>query len=262
MSVGLLIDAGNTRLKWQLSENCTCFAKGFVVHGGDLHAAVAQLSQDACASGKNELVEFIAVSSVLRGDKTKMLELALQEYFGTHIPVFVAKVKKQLLGLTCIYEDVSRFGVDRWLAILAAYSKNQKSVCVIDCGSALTVDVVNNAGMHMGGYILPGLRMSRAALLGKTDSVRFSLEEWPKETGLGKNSASAVQNGVLLQAQATIARVWEDCNLLEDFHSTSLVITGGDAEQICSGLDLGQELREDLVLEGLCLAYKASIEGN
>ena len=72
-------------------------------------------------------------------------------------------------GLTVAYQDERRLGVDRWLAMLAArQAAAGQGVCVVDCGSALTLDVVDHEGRHLGGYIVPGLAMMESALLNNT----------------------------------------------------------------------------------------------
>ncbi|MDP1069535.1 type III pantothenate kinase, partial [Klebsiella pneumoniae] len=65
-----------------------------------------------------------------------------------------------------------RMGVDRWLAMLAAWQRVGQSCWVVDCGSAITLDLLDAEGRHQGGYILPGLRLMQQSLLGNTAEVR------------------------------------------------------------------------------------------
>jgi type III pantothenate kinase len=79
-------------------------------------------------------------------------------------------------NVSSAYDVPERLGVDRWLAMLAAYNSLSEAVVVIDLGSAMTADGISKAGHHVGGYIAPGLRMMAQSLLARTDLVRFDGE--------------------------------------------------------------------------------------
>jgi len=251
----LWLDIGNTRLKWQLCQSTTAsdsVDEGFIVHDSDIQNAIEKLSLILKQKGFLNSLQNIGLASVLNARTLALTKASIQKYMS--IEAQVACVKKDFLGLHCAYEDVSRLGVDRWLALLAAFKLSSSPVCVVDCGSALTIDVANSLGEHLGGFILPGLNMSTRALLGQTDSVRFTDDAQLGALNFGVDSASAVKNGALLQAQAAIKEAWRLCQKQSYFENAQVFVTGGDASVVAHDLGLDCTIKNDLVIEGLRFA--------
>ena len=90
------------------------------------------------------------------------------------VPFKTIKAEAQQGALINGYMEPERLGVDRWLAMLAVIEEEQPEVpiCVIDCGSAITIDAVNAKGEHVGGLIVPGISMMRNALVKGTSGIR------------------------------------------------------------------------------------------
>lgn len=253
----LWLDAGNTRLKWQLCEDNALLLEGNYIHANDIEAAVIYLYESLSAQiDVLENVNFIALASVLNEEAKKRFLAQIKKLFD--IEVQVAKVTTNLSGVECAYADVNKLGVDRWLALVAAFQLYQRPVCVVDCGSALTIDMVNSAGKHLGGFILPGLNMSIKALLGQTQSVRFQIDSFSPTLEWGVSTAQAVQNGSLLSSVGAIKQAWlglaKSEVMLEENNTVRLVLTGGDAALLAGFLDISFERIDDLVLKGLRLA--------
>ena len=97
-------------------------------------------------------------------------------------------------GVHFAYEDISRLGVDRCLAMIGAYHLVGSGVLVIDCGSAITADLVNGSGEHIGGFILPGVRMLESSLLGGTAKVLVE-HETVISTEWGVSTEECVEHG-------------------------------------------------------------------
>ena len=140
-------------------------------------------------------------------------------------------------------------GVDRWLAMVAVSSRFSDRCCIVDAGTALTIDFVSSDGTHEGGYIIPGRELMERALLGHTDRVRFS-EDLSHGLGPGKSTAEAVRNGVAL-AQAGAVRLALESALLEP---PRLIFTGGGGELLKTLVGKGGHFLPDIVFEGLSLA--------
>ena len=140
-------------------------------------------------------------------------------------------------------------GVDRWLAMLGARRRCEGRLCVIDAGSATTIDLVDAAGQHEGGYIIPGPALMERALLLDTDRVRFA-EEVGYSLSPGRSTAEAVRHGVAL---AQVGAVTAVIGKVEDV-SPSLVFSGGAGETLMMLLDRGGEYVPDLVFDGLEIA--------
>ena len=131
------------------------------------------------------------------------------------------------------------------MAMLAAWQDARAAVCVVDAGSALTIDFVAAGGQHQGGYILPGLESMEHALLTDTDRVRFS-DAARDQLDPGKSTEEAVYNGLLLSQAGAVALALDRAGA--DY---ALYFTGGDGRMLLGSLHLGGKFEEDLVLDGL-----------
>jgi type III pantothenate kinase len=136
-------------------------------------------------------------------------------------------------------------GVDRWLAMLAAWQRLHAAVCVVDAGSALTIDLVDSSGQHSGGYIIPGSFLMERALLLDTGRVRFAEQV---EYGLapGVSTAQAVRHGIALAQVGAVGLAIDRAD-----QPMQLVFTGGGAQQLRDLLGRDGELVPELVFDGL-----------
>lgn len=144
----LEIDYGNTRLKWRLLKSNTseAIARGVV---NQLQELVPALQ----AVGYVNL-DFCRVCSVRSSDDNTDLTSLISKTYG--VAVEYAKSTKSLSGVTNGYLEAEKLGVDRWLAVVAAYVRMQAACVVIDSGTAITVDYISAGGAHLGGCIAPG----------------------------------------------------------------------------------------------------------
>jgi len=228
------IDAGNTRIKWRVLD------QGQVVSSGDqLTESVRQLAalDITCA----ESIQRIRLSSVAGSD---IIE-SLQNQFDCLLEVAV--VDESAAGITCGYKDYQQLGVDRWLAVIAAYKKVTSSVIVVDAGSAVTIDIVDTDGAHQGGYIIPGLRLMHQALWQGTEHIKVEVKAVANITVPGRSTDDAVDKGCLLLLVSTIEALVEEYNC-------KLFITGGDGLMLRDLLKVPADYHPDLVLEGLAVA--------
>ena len=149
-------------------------------------------------------------------------------------------------------------GVDRWLAILAARKRYGGAVCVVDVGTAVTIDQVDDTGQHLGGVIVPGIDLMYRSLfkdtgdIGRLDARSENPPPAERET-LGRSTTAAINGGIM----SAICGLIESCaaQLEARCRDNVLIITGGDAERIVSHLRIAAEIRPALVLEGL-MAYE------
>ena len=131
----LEIDYGNTRLKWRLleSKGSKVISRGAVLCFEQLVIELEKIKPLALL--------FCRICSVRSHKESEQLITLLERRFS--IPVQVAYSQHEFAGVTSGYEDATRLGVDRWLAMIAAYHKVQGACVVIDCGTAITVDCLN-----------------------------------------------------------------------------------------------------------------------
>ena len=167
------------------------------------------------------------------------------------LPEFAAATA-ELAGVTSGYEAPARLGVDRWLALVAAWNAARQAVVVVDLGTAATLDFVTADGRHLGGYIVPGLGLMAAALARDTAGVRVAGDLAP-HLGPGRNTAQAVRRGstaMLLDfIEASVGRFADTGD-----GAPEVFLTGGDAEPLAGRLPFGVRVEPDLVLDGLALA--------
>jgi type III pantothenate kinase len=239
----LLLDVGNSRLKWATASGTQLEAGGAVAHDGNPAAAVSALAPARA--------DAVWIANVTGPALAAPLAVALAARYSV-TPRFAA-VQAEYAGLRAAYAEPQRLGVDRWLALLAAWSATRGGACVISAGTALTFDAVEADGRHLGGVIAPGLLAMQQAVLGVT---RFpSSGPAPDYSeGLGVDTDACVRQGALHAGAGLVER-------LAARHSGLRWITGGDAAVLARHLGPGWTVRPQLVLEGL-LAYACGQASN
>jgi type III pantothenate kinase len=246
----LLLDIGNSSIKWcWLDDGQLCNA-GEVLHANaELASVLDEAWRDLPRPGA------VWVSNVAGSVLAGALEQWLQQRWGL-LPQY-ATSSEAWGEVRNAYEEPGRLGVDRWLALLAAYKTNKQAVCIIDCGTAITVDVMASSGQHLGGLIVPGLGMMRDALYAGTEGVSESGVESPPSGLLASDTAGAVESGPLYAVVAFIDRVCADMEKELDEPMICL-LTGGDVPIILPLLTAEVDHEPLLVLQGLALIAESS----
>lgn len=239
----LLIDAGNTRLKWGMGGPSITEVEARE-HSGDWEAMVASLP-----AGVTE----VALASVLAPEEEAKLVCEIFRRFG--VSPWVARSVEVLGRVRNGYQEFANLGVDRWLAVLAAAYLEEGPCLVVDAGTAMTLDAVDAEGVHLGGYIVPGIRMMMQSLLSSTGRVRFSSDLLVGSSGWGRNTRDAVVAGVCTMAASMVEGVVSQLKY-QLGQDVRLILTGGGVASFKRELVVNYEWRPDLVLEGLSIAYK------
>ncbi len=154
------------------------------------------------------------------------------------------------------YNNTQEMGIDRWLAMIAAWEKHQTTLCVVGCGTALTVDSIDSRGNHLGGYIIPGIELMQQALITKTECINVSTNKHAS-IAYAQNTQAAINNGAFL---ATTAMIDHAVMHLSDKSETlpKCIIFGGMAGLISPLLKDQFEHEPNLVLCGLLIVHEAS----
>jgi type III pantothenate kinase len=237
--MNLLIDMGNTRLKWAVG-NGLGLSIGQAISNVEInHDALVQLWQAITAPNQ------IAISCV---SAKQLLDLVISvaNELWPEIPIIQAKSQAHGFGITNAYHEPEKLGVDRWLSMIAAFHKYRTALCIVGCGTAITVDVVDSSGKHLGGLISPGLRLMKAALAKGTENLSMGETVFP--FGLATNTDAAIHNGTLSAACGLI-----EFALKDQPADLQLVLTGGDAEIIALHLSQARIIHPELVLNGLAI---------
>ncbi len=154
-----------------------------------------------------------------------------------------------LLGVRNGYREPGRLGIDRLLAMAAVHRRIGAAACVVDCGSAITLDALDAAGKHLGGLILPGFAMMRWAI--ERYTAIGQIGESAALELLARDTATAVASAPVYAAAALIERVMT--RLGKAGEAPVLVLTGNGAARLAPALERDFEAMEHLVIEGLAL---------
>jgi len=234
--VCLQLDIGNTRAKWRLVNGNKVISRGDYQPNDE---SSQQRLLNCCES-----LDHIWISSVTTAASELLLSRLLENQWGI-VPWF-ARSESRTGSLINSYEEPSRMGVDRWLAMLAGRERKKSRLCVIDSGSALTIDIVSADGRHEGGYIIPGAALMERALLLDTDRVRFD-EEVGYGLSPGTSTAHAVRHGIALAQAGAITLALEQAAS----EPMTILFCGGAGQSLMELVDRGGEVVPDLVFEGL-----------
>jgi type III pantothenate kinase len=231
----LLIDIGNSRLKWCLLHD----AQPGAVHAIDLTSTsmAAQLQHAWPTLQPARLL----VCSVAQASIDRELSRWSQQHWGIAPRFFTSETPYP--GMHCGYANPSQLGNDRWLAAIAAYQRCRQAVAVIDAGSAITIDLVDAQGQHQGGWILPGLVALRNALRNSTAIPPFSATIGDMTPGT--TTDHCIANGILL---ACVGALEKAGSAWRDHH---WILSGGDARTLSPHLNLPHETVDNLLMEGL-----------
>lgn len=229
------IDVGNSFVKWRVSD-----ALGATQEGSQ---PTCTLVKDGLDLGVISSLGHARVSSVGAESAVTILRQQISDTFGVELQRAV--VSKSAGGVRCGYPDFDKLGIDRWLAMVSAFSQFKRSLIVVDLGSAVTLDVVRKDGQHLGGYILPGLSLMRQSLHRGTAQVRVR-DHMHDTIEPGEDTSAAVNRGSLFAVVASIEK-------LAHVHPSKLIITGGDASLVRGLLNVNAHHEPHLVLDGLSI---------
>jgi type III pantothenate kinase len=243
----LVIDVGNTRLKWAWLTSTGLSDQQAVVHR---EAQPGIWTSALFESGYKP--SRVLVSNVAGPAMAKTLTQLGRKMF--HVNVEFVTASQEFGGLTNGYLDPSLLGADRWLALIGAWTLARSALCVVDAGTAVKVDSVDAGGQHLGGLIAPGIHMMREALMSKTSDIAKAVEHsTPSLAGiLANNTIGAVSRGAVFALAGMADRAAE---IIEQSTGAKpkLFITGGDAGMITGTMRSHGQIVPDLVLQGLAV---------
>lgn len=247
----LLLDLGNTRLKWTLC------AAGEFGHAGALawdtpgfDAALAAAWRDLPA------IESAWAAAVTDATRRAAVIAAIAARWSRAPHWAVAGAVA--CGVRNAYDQPAQLGVDRWLGLIAAHTQNHAPCVIAGCGTALTLDALAGDGRHLGGLIAPGPALMRRALDDASPPLR--------EAGAGRtvdaatNTADALAGGCWQAAAALVERF--SAHMEPRLGGMPrLLLAGGDAAAIAALLEMPSRVVADLVLRGLA-AYADATPAN
>ena len=246
MSV-LLIDIGNTRIKWARFDGQRLGRQRAAVHsgwGGEDYA------RRVIGSGRR--LDRILVASVAGARVDRSLVLAARRARAP-APEFVIS-QRRAGGVTSGYVEPWRLGVDRFVAAIGAHHLARgKAVCVVGVGTAMTIDLVDAKGGHRGGAIIPAPTLMVDSLLNNTDGIRRRAQGGARggSSLFGRSTRAAIMQGSRYAAAALIDRAVGEARALVPGRAPLVMLTGGGAASIQPLVQSTCVSVPDLVLRGL-----------
>lgn len=247
--VALAVDLGNSR--WKLARTDAgeieqvadggygdqiALRNQLTTYAGDVDAAWIASVQDAQTSGQIEEL----ITEVLSVPATRV---------GSTDP---------MPNLVSGYQKPEQLGVDRLMAMVAARALTERPLCVVDAGTAVTIDFVDAGGRHLGGFILPGSRLFRDSLLANTSIPRDSLID--EDAVLGRDTPTAVALGSRYAISGVVEHFISGSGALFDQQPVELITGGGDIDRYLPMMPFAYTRLDHLVLRGL--AVVAADRGN
>ena len=247
--MNLLIDIGNSRIKWCLHDSTE---ENFTSSGAMTHDKQDILKLFYEHWGDLACPERVVVSNVSGLTAARNLDAWVEEVW--QVETEYAKTEVFSHGVHNAYDDHCQLGVDRWMAIIAAwhrYRTYKESVCVVDCGTATTIDGISESGQHLGGFIFPGYTMMQEILVNDTSDINTIRQTIPS-SNFSNTTEQAVNSGCYLTMLATIDHVV--ASMKNDYgEQVRCIITGGHAELVLKKLTAEFEYEPNLVLYGLAV---------
>lgn len=252
----LLIDAGNSRIKWSLVS-----ADGApLAHGAFEHAHHSTAADDAALDAWSALAapSGVWISNVAGLSVQNRIQRLIDARWPT-VARTVVKAQAEQCGVRNGYSEPSRLGSDRWCGLIAARAAYPgEHLLVATFGTATTLEALRADGMFTGGLIAPGWSLmmeslgSHTAQLPTLDTAAARAALNRTRSQFATDTAAALSSGCRLAQASLIERAWRD--LQADWRAdVRLVLGGGAAHEIADALEAPYTRHDSLVLSGLAL---------
>jgi type III pantothenate kinase len=242
----LLLDAGNSRLKW-------AWARGARIEAGGAVAYVPQ--RQFVARLRRLLRQAVGVSSILvcsvAGDRVEQRIRHEARAARRAAPRFVRSTRRAG-GVINAYAEPWRLGVDRWVALIGARQRfPHQALCIVSVGTAMTLDLLDADGRHLGGAIVPGPELMVRSLLTRTAGIRRRAHGGPVagRSVFARDTRAAIEAGARHACAGIIGRALAEGGRRLG-HPPVLLICGGGAAALQPLLARARR-RADLVMRGL-----------
>ncbi len=225
----LLIDAGNSSLKWALCHSGQLEAGEPVVYQWSSLDQQLTAAWQSFANRKPGLTKIIlanvagqrVLDSVGRWRDTA---LAVKETGEVTIEIVTAQANAH--GVINAYRQPETLGADRWAALVAARHHVEGAACIVDCGTALTIDILMADGKHAGGIIAPGWEMMESSLVTNAKDITSGESEVPDL--LGQTTQQGVQAGISAACAGAVEYIVQRFQN-EKSKKLTCIVTGGAA---------------------------------
>jgi type III pantothenate kinase len=246
----LVLDIGNTRLKWASFDGDKIVSRGAIF--------LAEVEYFVARAGFERHPPTRVVGSHVANVTSK--ERVERQFAALGLPVLWLASTATACGVHNGYDDPARLGTDRWAAMVAAWTRGL-APCIVACaGTALTVDQLDERGQFIGGAIVAGYHAMLGGLAGNTAALSVDAGDWTAQptntrdalaTGAIDAMVGAIERGQLRLTQRLRAR--------GNNVAPRIVLTGGSAYRLLAHLPEGNSVIDSLVLEGVYLLAESSL---
>ncbi len=261
----MLMDIGNSRCKLVITSEDRYQVLGKRDWDNQEFAETRWLQNLSLVQQHHADIQSILIASVASDAIKDKVKTFCQVVFAI-TPEFLdsrdlyASANKDLINS---YDKPKALGVDRWLAMVAGFERQMatddanQAFGVFDAGTAITLDLVDAKGRHLGGHIVPGIRLMQKSLFGDTGKIasgaKLDFEPANSNQWLGQNSLQAVELGTYQAATGYLQACLEQ--LVDKYKVKKLYICGGDGAALMAKIVKPEELDwqdcPELVFEGL-----------
>lgn len=256
----MLVDIGNTRIKWaiwragRLAPMRAAFHQGWAQKDYERHLFGGGSETGPMPLGRR--VSAIVVASVAGARVNRLLTAAARHACGVR-PRFIA-TSRRAAGVTTRYIETWRLGVDRFIGVIGARSLlGAAGVCVVNAGTAVTIDLLDAQGVHRGGAILPGPRLMVASLLEGTAGIgrRARGKADPQQRShraalFARSTRAAIEGGARYAAASAVDRAVTEARRVLG-KTPRVLLTGGGADELEPLIRARHVRVADLVLRGI-----------
>jgi type III pantothenate kinase len=244
----LLLDAGNTRIKWALAAPDARPEPGKLphwhAHGAVTHAQLPQLQQ-AWLAAAGGAIQRAVICNVAGAAMRAELEANVRAAFPAAAIDWFASTPA-CAGLRNGYRNPAQLGCDRFAAAIGARAlAPDQAIIVATCGTATTIDAISADGVFLGGMILPGLALMASSLARGTAQLPQVAAGSALPSGFADNTADAILSGCLAAQAGAIARA------VAMHNAAQCILSGGAATAVATALVNPHRLADNIVLAGL-----------
>jgi type III pantothenate kinase len=236
----ILLDIGNSRIKWGWLDGATLQSGQPLANSGDFCQALEAAWRELPAPQR------VVASNVAGAERGQALDRWLQQRYG--IRAQFASARAQAHGVSNGYREPIRLGCDRWVALVALRHGWPGPACVLDAGTAATFDLLDSAGRHQGGAIIPGLQLMARSLASHTAQIGDTAAAGGWQ--LGDHTGAAIHCGALHAVAGMAERLRRQASQTLG-QPVAGVLTGGDGAALAAALGPDWSLAPDLLLQGL-----------
>lgn len=255
----LLIDVGNTNIVMGIYDNEDIKYSWRL--GTKINRTSDEYGLQVDSILRHYSIEISDIDDIVIASVVPSIQHTLKNMCNKYLnkdPMIVGEGTKT--GMVIKYDNPKEVGADRIVNGVAAMKKYGGPAIIVDIGTAISFDVINDKGEFLGGAIAPGIGIASEALFSRTSKLPKVELETPKNV-IGKTTVEAMQSGIVYGFIGLVDNVIE--NILKDLKTTKenthIIATGGYAQLIAQKSKYIQGYDFDMTLDGMKAIYDMTV---